>query len=86
MRLQETTLEIEYLPSVLPPAKTAAYEQDDWISDVDLTREGCVPPACASQPPTRLTSFSGLFGATLAMYVYNVLPSTYVHVLRSSHT
>lgn len=39
-KTEEETIEIEYVRSTLPPRYTAAYEQDDWISDVDASRAG----------------------------------------------
>ncbi|KKA28234.1 hypothetical protein TD95_002414 [Thielaviopsis punctulata] len=32
----ETTITLEYVPSLLPPVYEASYEHDDWISDIDL--------------------------------------------------
>lgn len=37
---EETTVEIEYVRSTLPPKFTAAFEHDDWISGVDASSEG----------------------------------------------
>ncbi|CEH12655.1 microtubule binding protein ytm1 [Ceraceosorus bombacis] len=39
-RTEEETLELEYIRSTLPPRFTAAFEQDDWISCVDASRDG----------------------------------------------
>lgn len=38
----ETTLELEYIRSTLPPAFRDAATQDDWVSAVDARRAGCV--------------------------------------------
>lgn len=38
-KTEEETIEIEYVRSTLPPRYTAAFEQDDWISNVDATRQ-----------------------------------------------
>lgn len=49
----EEVLELEFIESVLPPQHLSSYEHDDWISDVSVQREGCVPAslsACASPP------------------------------------
>ncbi|MCO5599785.1 hypothetical protein L7F22_053892 [Adiantum nelumboides] len=37
---EESTLEIEYVRSTLPPTFTAAFEHDDWIGGVDGSKEG----------------------------------------------
>lgn len=37
---EESTLDIEYVRSTLPPTFTASFEHDDWISAVDASREG----------------------------------------------
>lgn len=37
---EETTVEIEYIRSTLPPTYTAAFEHDDWVSGVDASRDG----------------------------------------------
>lgn len=39
---EESTLEIEYVRSTLPPKYTAAFPHDDWISSVDASCNGCV--------------------------------------------
>ncbi|UZJ54750.1 hypothetical protein CBS101457_004070 [Exobasidium rhododendri] len=36
---EESTVEIEYVRSTLPPTFTAAFEHDDWVSGVDASRE-----------------------------------------------
>ena len=37
---EESTVEIEYVRSTLPPTFTAAFEHDDWVSGVDAGRDG----------------------------------------------
>lgn len=37
---EESTIQIEYVRSTLPPKFTAAFEHDDWISGVDASRQG----------------------------------------------
>jgi hypothetical protein len=37
---KEETLEIEYIPSALPPEQIASIAQPDWISSVSLKRKG----------------------------------------------
>ncbi|PWN31206.1 WD40 repeat-like protein [Meira miltonrushii] len=37
---EESTLEIEYVRSTLPPTFTAAFEHDDWIGGIDASRKG----------------------------------------------
>lgn len=37
---KEETLEIEYIPSALPPEQVASIPQSDWISSVSLKRKG----------------------------------------------
>lgn len=39
-RTEEETLELEYIRSTLPPRFTAAFQQDDWISCVDASKDG----------------------------------------------
>ncbi|KAL2888573.1 Ribosome biogenesis protein YTM1 [Ceratocystis lukuohia] len=36
----ETTITLQYVPSLLPPVYEASYEHDDWISDIDLWSSG----------------------------------------------
>lgn len=36
----EETLDIQYVPSTLPPKYQAAFQQDDWISSVDAAKDG----------------------------------------------
>lgn len=38
----ESTLEIEYVESFRPPKSFASLPHDDWVSDLDLSRQGCV--------------------------------------------
>lgn len=38
----ESTLDIQYLPSTMPPKYQASFEQDDWISQVDANVDGWV--------------------------------------------
>lgn len=37
---EETTVDIEYVRSTLPPTFSAAFEHDDWVSGVDASRNG----------------------------------------------
>lgn len=37
---EETTVDIEYVRSTLPPTFSAAFEHDDWVSGVDASRDG----------------------------------------------
>jgi ribosome biogenesis protein YTM1 len=37
---EESTVEIEYVRSTLPPTFTAAFEHDDWVSGVDASKDG----------------------------------------------
>jgi ribosome biogenesis protein YTM1 len=37
---EESTIDIEYVRSTLPPTFTAAFEHDDWISGVDASKDG----------------------------------------------
>ena len=37
---EESTIEIEYIRSTLPPTYTAAFEHDDWVSGVDASKDG----------------------------------------------
>lgn len=39
---EEITLEIEYLPSTLPPQLESTLPSEDWVSDVSLAIRGCV--------------------------------------------
>lgn len=39
---KETVLEIEYVESILPPKYLSSFEQEDWISDIDLSQKGYV--------------------------------------------
>lgn len=39
---KEETLEIEYIPSALPPEQVASIPQPDWVSSVSVERKGCV--------------------------------------------
>lgn len=38
--LQEETLDIEYIPSALPPELVSSIPQPDWTSSVSLSRKG----------------------------------------------
>lgn len=37
---EESTVDIYYVRSTLPPKFSAAFEHDDWISGVDASRDG----------------------------------------------
>lgn len=39
---EEVTLEIEYLPSTLPPQLESTLPSEDWVSDVSVGLRGCV--------------------------------------------
>lgn len=39
---EEITLEIEYLPSTLPPQLESTIPSEDWVSDVSVGVRGCV--------------------------------------------
>lgn len=49
----ETTLNIEYVKALVPPIHVASYEQDDWISSVDILSDSS-NAAKWSNPPSPL--------------------------------
>lgn len=40
---EEIVLDVEFLPSTLPPQLDSTVPAEDWVSDVDLSVPGCVP-------------------------------------------
>lgn len=40
--MQEETLEIEYIESLLPPQKMSDQPHEDWVSSVSCELQGCV--------------------------------------------
>ena len=40
--VQEETLDVEYIESVMPPQKMSSIPQDDWVSDVSCALPGWV--------------------------------------------
>ena len=47
---EEVTLEIEYLPSTLPPQLESTLPAEDWVSDVSLGLRGCVVSPLSTCP------------------------------------
>jgi hypothetical protein len=41
---EEIVLDVEFLPSTLPPQLDSTVPAEDWVSDVDVNVPGCVPP------------------------------------------
>jgi len=39
---EETTINVEYIESLLPPQSVATFPQDDWVSGLSLGRSGYV--------------------------------------------
>ena len=65
----ETTLDVEYVKALIPPLHVASYEQDDWISSVDVLSAS----SKAAQWKTR--GSEGVFGE-------RILTGGYDNVLR----
>jgi ribosome biogenesis protein YTM1 len=40
---QEETLEIEYMESIMPPARLAALPHEEWVSSISCTVPGFAP-------------------------------------------
>jgi ribosome biogenesis protein YTM1 len=36
---EETVLDVEYVESILPPRTLSPFEQEDWVSDIDLSQK-----------------------------------------------
>ncbi|KAM0791995.1 hypothetical protein ACM66B_007107 [Microbotryomycetes sp. NB124-2] len=74
---EEVTLEIEYLPSTLPPKLESTIPAQDWISDVSLARQGSILSASYAGTLSLLSS-SSTEPATFSGHSQAVLSSCYI--------
>ncbi|CZT18481.1 related to Ribosome biogenesis protein ytm1 [Ramularia collo-cygni] len=65
----ETTLNIEYVKALVPPLHIASYEQDDWISTVDiLSSSSKAAKWTKSSSPIQSRLLSGSFDGSLRIW------------------
>lgn len=70
----ETTLNIEYVKALVPPLHVASYEQDDWISSVDLlsstshAAKWAAKTTATTTPPSQPRLLSASFDGSLRVW------------------
>nr|ARO50093.1 WD40 protein [Yamagishiella unicocca] len=63
----ESTLEVEYVPAVVPPQQKSSTPHDDWVSSVDASRATPASPASSSAAPGG-TIVSGSYDGLLRLW------------------